>query len=307
MPRWLRKVYPFVIGLLIIWNGSLLYHYFSGHVDFGGKVYFSTWCQENSKLFSQQPLLAITGIFTIAFALWLVHRKAQDGEVTSSSSPLRWMPATWMMVVAAVYVGLWALNLGRATLGMERLLVPNPKPLYREWAPFTYKPPFQGCGLKDTATREAPWHHLAPWTNVPGGEWKLATNCDRDLVPGDTAAMLRVEDIHGRLWSSPLTWGTTTGSSTVTYNDSIGIPVARLDLPARVKALPYRTLKPLPLYMAQWAQFAADYSEGRIPLQAVYEHSFELPDDLLPKRFEIQVCKAERCNIYGIGRVEGTK
>ena len=158
------------------------------------------------------------------------------------------------------------------------------------------------------ATDEEPWFQLASWTAAPGGIWKLVTACEGDLSPGDTAATLLVEGVDGSRWETPLRWGEATGpreySSGVSDWTGSGAVLARLDVPPKIKTVPYRTFQPLPVYVYRWGQFMIDYSKGRIPLHASYEYSFTLPDTLRPKHFEIHNREVTRCHIYGIGRLE---
>ena len=328
LPERLKKLVPIVVSALIIWNMSLMFHYVTGHVDFGGNVPFGIWCQENWKLLIHKPIIAIGGVIAIAGLLWLVHHltfppstrpltgglKGRDKGKVNERNPslrptkIRWLPATWMMVLVIAYSALWSVNLARTTEGIERIQVLNQKPLFREWMTVAYRPPFQGSALEDIASHESPWKQLASWSVEPSGTWKLVTTCDGDLSPGDTAAVLTIRDVGGATREEALIWEVATGPSKIPVESSpVGeskATVAYLDLPPDIKTTPFRTFKPLPWYIAEWARFARDYRHERIPLNAAYEYTFTLPDNFMPKSFEIHPQKAYQCYIYGIGRVE---
>ena len=343
LPERLKKLVPIVVGALIIWNMSLMFHYVTGHVEPGGNVPFGIWCQENWKLLIQKPIIAIGGIIAIAAALWLIHyltfsplllkRGIVEGRASSRPSlplsrrgtkgrlndrnplskppKLHWLPATWMMVLVTGYSALWSLNLARTTIGIERIQVLNQKPLFREWMTVVYRPPFQGSALEDIASHENPWQQLASWSVEPGGTWKLVTACDGDLSPGDIAAVLTIRDVGGATREEALIWEVATGPSQIPVESSVvgesKATIAHLDLPPEIRTTPFRTFKPLPWYIMEWARFAKDYRHGRIPLNATYEYTFTLPDNFTPKSFEIHPQKARQCYIYGIGRVEDTQ
>lgn len=308
LPRSIQKVIPFLVGGLIIWNLSLMYQFFVGHAYYGKGIAFSTVCQQNWNLLTQRPLFVIGGIVLIALILWCIQRLVRDREKSSLPSPLQWLPTASMMAIALVYFVLWSLNLTRSTIDIEKILALNPTQNYREWVTFAYKPPFQGCGWEDIATRNAPWQHLAPWSVEPGGRWKLVTACDGSLSPGDTAAFLKVESTDGSSWESPLLWERDTGSKTIPRISPIPkaspATIARLGVPVEIETIAYRTFKPLPLYFLRWVRFMRDYATGRIPLNASYEFSFVLPENSTPKNFQINLYEAQSCHIYGIGKVE---
>ena len=308
LPHLLRKAVPFVMGVLIIWNASLLYHYFSGHVSFGGKVFLGDWGTENWKLITNQPALAIAGAVVIIGILWVSSRRlnVQGNNIHSNSG--YWMPPTWLIAIAMIYLVGWSTNLARTTIGTERLLVLNPEPQFRDWIIITEKPPFKGSGLKDIATKDTPWREFASWSVKPGGRWDLVTACEGNLSPGDTAAFVIAETMDGSRRQMPLRWERQTGPVDLPNRSwkqmTQNAIVARVDLPSEIKDIPYRTFAPLPLYLIRWAQFISDYSKRLIPLNAAYQCTLQLPDDFKPNRFEIRLQEAERCYIYGIGRRE---
>ena len=308
LPRLLRKVIPFLVGGLIIWNMSLMYQFFIGHAYYGKGVTFSAICQSNWNLLTQRPLIVIGGFLLIAGVLWCIQRYVRCGEDPHRPSLPQWLPTTGMMAITMVYFTLWSLNLTRTTIGIERIRALNPSQHYREWVTFTYKPPFQGCGWEDAATRDAPWRQLAPWSVEPGGHWKLVTACDDNLSPGDTAVYLNVESVDGSIWTSPLLWNEDTGSKVISPNlptpkDSQAT-ISRLGVPLDVETIAYRTFKPLPLYLLRWVRFMRDYATGQVPLNASYEYSFTLPENFTPKSFQINLHEAQSCHIYGIGKAE---
>ena len=77
-----------------------------------------------------------------------------------------------------------------------------------------------------------------------------------------------------------------------------------LDIPEDIRRTPFRTFRPLPMYLWKWWKFTTDYRAGGFPFHASYEHILTLPDNLTPKLFEIQLHGAKKCHIYGIGRME---
>jgi hypothetical protein len=322
LPEWAKKLVPFGVGALIIWNASLLYHYFTGHVDFGGNVPFMDWCRQNWKLLIHKPLLAVGGMVVIAGILWGIHHWVHAESQPSRFSPFRsprlpggkklgGIPATWVMVAVMAYLALWSLNLARTTINIQSIEVLNPEFHYREWTRVVYRPPFQGCGLNDIATPDTPWKQFASWSVKPGGTWKIVTACEGNLSQGDIAAVLTVEEVGGQRLEEALRWGIATGpvqvSATSSWVKDPGATISRLEPPPEIKAAPYRTFQPLPWYIAGWIRFITDYSGGRIPLDAAYEYTFALPDSFTPKSFELQPKEAGQCVIYGIGRVEDTR
>ncbi len=307
LPHHVKKLMPVVVSILIIWNLSLLYHFFAGHVNFSGEVFLADWCRENAKLLLQHPVITFLVIVFVTLVLWITHRIATGTPETSNSWQLRWQPSAWLIGVTVIYLAVWSLNLMRTTIGTERIQISTQKNHYREWQRYTYRSPFLGSGLQDTSTPDNPWQHLAPWGVEPGGDWKLVTASVGKLEPGDTAAVLQVVSIDHQKWEQPMLWGQTTGTVEIVVQspptEQSNAPIVRIDLPPKAKILPYRTFEPVPMYLGRWLKFSADYSNGRIPLHAAYEHNFTLPDDFTPKRFEIHLKEAVKCNIYGIGKV----
>jgi|GEM_PF-1212672 len=308
LPGPVRKAVPYVIGALILWNASLLYHYFAGHVPFGGKVFFSDWLTQNWRLLTQQPHLGVGAAVVLVGILWLAARRLRGTNDVPHDIPILWKPSIWMIIVASAYLIGWSSYLGATTLGITRMQVLNPEPRFRDWIQIAAKPPFEGSGLRDIATPDQPWREFASWSVKPGGTWKLVTACLGNLAPGDTAAVLSVESLDGSSWQLPLRWDEATGPLEIParYCDramSTG-DISRIDLPPDIKGMPYRTFAPLPLYLITWARFVSSYSKGDIPLNAAYEYTFRLPDDFKPNRFEIRVQEVELCYIYGIARLE---
>jgi hypothetical protein len=190
---------------------------------------------------------------------------------------------------------------------MEMIQAATQNEHYRQWQRYMFRPPFQGSGLQDIATNDNPWLQLAPWGVEPGGKWKLVTACPGNLEPGDTAAVLHVVSIDQQKCERLMLWHQATGPMEIHMqslaSNQASAPIARIDLPDKVKTLPYRTFAPLPLYLWRWLRFAAAYSSGHIPVHSTYEHTFTLPDNFTPKQFELHVKEAVKCNIYGIGKV----
>jgi hypothetical protein len=319
-----KKFIPFVVGALIIWNASLLYHYFTGHVDFGGNVPFSEWCRQNWILLTHQPWLLFGGTIIIIAILWLISqltrfsvvegskRGIASGQITSrhqspKSFKLRWLPSNWVILLTIGYLVIWSLNLTRTSINVQRIQVLNQEPKFRDWITVAYRPPFQGSGFEDIIDHQTLWNQFASWSVKPGGTWKLVTACDGNLSIGDTAAILSIEAVDNKIHNEPLVWGIGTGPNQIPAKSSSTkstATIARCDLPLRIKAMPYRTFKPLPWSLANWIRFIRDYSQNRIPMDAAYEFTFSLPDDFTPKRFELHLQEARQCYIYGIGRVE---
>jgi len=308
LPGSVRKVVPYVVGALILWNASLLYHYFSGHVPFGGKVFFSDWVTQNWRLLTQRPHLAVGAAVVILGVVWVAARRLRNVDDKPAGIAGPWKPPTWVIIVAIAYLLGWSSYLGVTTIGVIRMQVLNPEPRFRDWITIASKPPFEGSGLHDTATPGEPWREFASWSVKSGGTWKLVTACEGDLAPGDTAAILTIESQDGSSWQSPMRWGEATGPLEIPARGcdrptGVGV-ISRIDLPGDIKGMPYRTFAPLPLYMITWGRFLSHYAKGNIPLNAAYEYTFRLPDDFKPNRFELRVQEVELCYIFGIARLE---
>ena len=307
LPKRIQRLVPVIISILILWNITLLYHYFSGHVNFGGAVYFSDWYRENMQLIKHHPIIVMVGIAVIVLGLIIIHRIfCVKSEVTIGEIK-PWQPKWWMVGVTISYLIVWSLHLTYTFIGMETIQVPNPLPNTRDWRPFIYRPPFKGCGLYDVVTPDNPWQQSVNFETNPGGNWKLVTAGTGTLEPGDTAAVIQSVSVDGIEWDCPLIWDKATGPLEISELDLTAAqptaPISRIDLPPKVRELSYRTFKPLPLYFVEWVKFMRDYSDGNIPLHAAYEYSFSLPVDFTPKQFEIHLKEALECNIYGIGKV----